>query len=211
MKSNRITSLLFSSFLLFTSCEKDCPSQEVHPPRYPSEGNLMDCTVDGDYWSACGIFLSVQALEIAYHYDPLDSEFGKLVLKGNRFDACDSDIDYDYGSSFLFRLHEGTITNEKKTIDLKDPLLVERILFAHWGNDPDNNFENYSLFYDKIIDGQITIDSLLLPNEEKELHGKVWCSFWVDLSLSEEDLGQGEPQDTIHIRDGHFDLTSWWD
>jgi hypothetical protein len=210
MEYNIITTVLFSSFLAFTACKKSDSVQEDFI-YHPSENTRMTCTVDGEAWKACGIFLSVQHMEISHRYLPEDPEYGKLALVGNRFDSCDSDIDYDYNSIFSLRFYEGAITNDIKTIDLKDNSLFKRAYFSHWGEDSKNNFEDYYFDYDHLIDGELKIDSLLLPDAEKELHGKIWCSFWMDLSLSEQVLAQEEANDTIKIRNGQFNLTTWWD
>lgn len=199
--------------LFFMSCEKDFGDSSDQTPtlRYPSEDNTMSFDLNDKSWEACGIFLTAPHMEIAHHYIPEDPEYGKLELKGNRFGSCVETIDYHYTSTISLKMREDVVTYDKKRIDLNDNLFVEQIRYAEWGDDPNNNFEAYHYTYDKIIDGELIIDSLLLPDAEKELHGKIWCSFWVDLSLSDKDLAQGETQNIVKIRNGQFDLTTWWD
>ena len=212
MKLNIITALIFSLF--FISCEKDSKSDEPaieYQPYHSENWEDVSFFINGEEWNVCGAFLSIESTKIVYNYYEDDPNYGKLFLVGNRLDECNPNLGYDHDSSIGIFLKEGALKKEKGiTLDLKDKSICERLRYSDSGNDPNNNLEHFANRYDNIIDGQIVVDSVFNADPEKEWFGKVWCSFWVDLALSEQDLEQGEAPDTVRIRNGKISLTTWW-
>ncbi len=208
MKNNISLKLLLFAIIINTlSCEKsasnaDYPYDEPYVP-YHTE---LTFYANGHEYKNCGVPFTLPSFDNSFWIDSTYSNYGKFYWKSYSVDNCNYPPfeGFSFQETLTLSISAGYIEPKLSTYDLKNTDYVNQIKFSHWGNNIYNNNGYINERFDKIIEGQLQIDSVLFPNDEDQTHGKVLGTFWVTLGLSDMSLDQGVPNDTMELTDGKF-------
>ncbi len=199
--------LIFITCIFLSSCEKNDDNEEEkynYPPLHLSYFEYMHHDVEGEYWTTCTLNFAISEINSTYNREKGHPEFGKFRIRGIRNNKCDWDLPYSEISSLLIDVERGILPTKKK-YDFTNKDLEYYISYNHGVTDTSENIDFFNV-YNNIIKGELIIDSLEFPEENEWKIGKIWGSYWMDLGISDKDLLHGDPNDTIHIRNGYFDM-----
>ncbi len=203
----RIFAILTLPFFL-DGCNKEEVEVEKEPEKpYVSDSVTLRFSGDGFSFESCGIFLTMPSLTTSFWINPDSPNYGKLTMDAASVENCDPTANYHFREKMRFSFKPGVIEPKPSVYDLKDEYFIDYISFVHYGDNFYGDFSpGFHQRFDKVIDGQLKIDSVLMPNAEFNNHGKVYGTFWIDLGMSDESIEKGHNNDTLEITSGYFDI-----